>query len=93
MTSNNDTTIFVGSKQPMSYVLAVITQFQEGAKEVSVKARGRLISRAVDVVEILRNKFMKDVILGEIKIKTEVMKNNKGGEVNVSVIDIPLSKK
>ena len=91
--SSNDTTIFVGNKQPMSYVLAVITQFQSGAKEVNVKARGRLISRAVDVVEILRNKFIKDVKLGTINISTEVMKNEKGGEVNVSVIDIPLTKK
>jgi DNA-binding protein Alba len=42
----------------MSYVLAVITQFTEGLKEVHVKARGRSISRAVDVAEIVKNRFL-----------------------------------
>ncbi|VVB74317.1 DNA/RNA-binding protein Alba [Candidatus Tiddalikarchaeum anstoanum] len=92
MTSNsNDSVIFVGDKQPMSYVLAVITQFQKGAKEVFVKARGRLTSRAIDVVEIVKNKFIKDVKIGEVKISTEQMKGEKG-DVNVSVISISLTK-
>ena len=89
--ASNDSIIYVGGKQPMSYVLAVITQFQNGAKEVFVKARGRIISRAVDVVEILRNKFMKDVKVGKIEISTEVVKGEKG-DINVSVINIPLKK-
>lgn len=82
----------MGNKQPMKYVLGVITQFQNGAEEVLVKARGRLISRAVDVVEILRNKLMKDVKVGKIEVSTDVIKGDKG-EVNVSVITIPLTKK
>jgi DNA-binding protein len=90
--ASNDSIIFVGNKQPMKYVLGVITQFQNGAKEVSVKARGRLISRAVDVVEILRNKLMKDVKVGSIEISTEVIEGERG-KVNVSVINIPLKKK
>lgn len=89
---SNDSIIFVGNKQPMKYVLGVITQFQNGAEEVLVKARGRLISRAVDVVEILRNKLMKDVKVGKIEVSTDVIKGDKG-EVNVSVITIPLTKK
>jgi DNA-binding protein len=75
----------------MSYVLAVITQFQSGKSEITVKARGRIISRAVDVVEIVRNKFIKDVKIGNIETSTEKMTGEKG-EVNVSVISIPLSK-
>ncbi|MBN1923322.1 MAG: DNA-binding protein Alba [Nanoarchaeota archaeon] len=75
----------------MSYVLAVITQFQNGAKEVTVKARGRVISRAVDVVEILKNKFMNDVKVGKIETSTDIVKGEKG-DVNVSVITIPLTK-
>lgn len=89
--SDNDSIIYVGNKQPMSYVLGVVTQFQKGAEEVTVKSRGRLISRAVDVVEILKNKLMKDVIVGDISISTEIMKGEKG-DVNVSVIAIPLKK-
>ena len=53
-----DNTVFVGKKGTMGYVLAVVTQFNNGAKEVTVKARGKLISRAVDVVEIVRHRFM-----------------------------------
>ena len=90
--TSNDSTIYVGNKQPMSYVLAVITQFQNGSEEVVIKARGRLISRAVDVLEIVKNKFMKDTVkVGVIETKTEVMKGEKG-DVNVSVISIPLTK-
>ena len=90
--ASNDAIIYVGNKPPMKYVLGVITQFQNGAEEVTVKARGRLISRAVDVVEILRNKLMKEAIVGKIVISTDVLDGEKG-KVNVSVISIPLTKK
>ena len=56
----------------MSYVLAVITQFKSGGSdEVVIKARGRAISTAVDAAEIVRNRFMKDAKLKDIKIGTE----------------------
>ncbi|MFW6117741.1 MAG: RNA-binding protein, partial [Thermoproteota archaeon] len=42
--------VYVGSKPPMSYVLAVITSLSQGdAEKVVLKARGRAISTAVDV--------------------------------------------
>ena len=63
--------VLVGNKPPMSYVLAVVTQFHNGAANVHVKARGRAISRAVDVAEIVRNKFLTDVKVGGIEISTE----------------------
>jgi len=50
--------VLIGRKPIMNYVLACITLFHSGAKEVSIKARGRAISRAVDVAEILRKRFM-----------------------------------
>jgi DNA-binding protein Alba len=46
--------ILVGKKPIMNYVLACITQLSGTGKEVELKARGRAISRAVDVVEIAR---------------------------------------
>lgn len=46
--------IFIGSKPVMNYVLAVVTQFNGGADHVSLKARGKAISRAVDTAEIVR---------------------------------------
>ncbi len=88
---SDDSVVYVGTKPTMNYVLAVMTQFQNGAKNVLVKARGKQISKAVDVVEILKNKFLKEVKVGEISISTETLKAEKG-DINVSVISIPLEK-
>lgn len=89
--NSNDSIIYVGNKQPMKYVLGVVTQFQNGSEEVFVKARGRLISKAVDVVEILRNKLMKEVNVNNIETSTQKITGDKG-DVNVSVISIRLLK-
>ena len=87
----DENTIFVGQKPPMSYVLAVITQFNSnGANGVVIKARGRAISTAVDTAEIVRNRFMKDAKLKDIKIGTESVTNEEGRNSNVSSIEICL---
>ncbi len=88
---SDENTIFVGQKPPMSYVLAVITQFNSyGANGVTIKARGRAISTAVDTAEIVRNRFMKDAKLKDIKIGTESVTNEEGRNSNVSSIEISL---
>ena len=87
----DDNVVFVGKKPTMSYVLAVITQFSEGMKDVHIKARGRSISRAVDVVEVVRNRFVNDV-KHTIEIGTEKIMGDNNSELNVSTIDIKLSK-
>ncbi len=84
--------VLVGNKPPMSYVLAVVTQFHNGASDVHLKARGRAISRAVDVAEIVRNKFMTDLKVSAIDISTESMQGDQGEHINVSAIDIALNK-
>ncbi len=84
--------VFVGNKPVMNYVLAVLTQFNSGIKEVAVKARGRAISRAVDVAEIVRKRFLPDVEVKDIKISTEKVESEQG-EANVSAIEILLAKK
>ncbi|MDG6217921.1 MAG: DNA-binding protein Alba [Candidatus Thermoplasmatota archaeon] len=89
----NENTIFVGSKPPMSYVLAVVTQFNGGSDYVSIKARGRAISRAVDTAEIVRNRFVKDAFIKDIQIGTESITNEEGRNSNVSSIEITLSTK
>jgi DNA-binding protein len=92
--TNDENVIFVGNKPSMSYVLAVVTQFQSGgSEEVVIKARGRAISRAVDTAEIVRNKFIKDAKLKEIKIGTESITNEEGRSSNVSSIEIFLTIK
>lgn len=82
--------IFVGNKPPMSYVLAVVTQFNGGSDEVVIKARGRAISRAVDTAEIVRNRFVQNAKVKDIKIGTESITNEEGRNSNVSSIEIAL---
>ncbi len=84
--------VYVGNKPVMNYVLATLTQLNEGASEVVIKARGRAISRAVDVAEIVRNRFMPGVKVKEIKIDTEELESEQGRRSNVSTIEIVLSK-
>ncbi len=85
-------TVFVGKKGVMCYVLAVVTQFNQGAIEVSIKARGKVISRAVDVAEIVKNKFIREVKIKNISIQTEELQNPDGTVSKVSAIDIVLNK-
>ena len=84
--------ILVGNKNVMSYVLACVTLFNRGATSVIIKARGRLISRAVDVAEITYRRFIMDVKVENIEIDTTTVKTDKGSDLNVSTIDITLSK-
>ena len=63
-----DDVVFVGNKPVMNYVLAVVTQFNSGAKDVKIMARGRAISRAVDVAEVSRSRFLPDVLVKGIQI-------------------------
>jgi DNA-binding protein len=83
--------VFVGTKPVMNYVLAAITQFNEGASAVTIKARGKAISRAVDVAEILRNRFMQNLSVQNISIGTEQVQG-ESGTANVSIIEITLGK-
>jgi DNA-binding protein len=87
----DDNIIYVGNKPVMNYVLAVVTQFNNGADEVLIKARGRAISRAVDVAEIARNRFLTEVNVKDIAISTESL-STETGETNVSAIEITVSK-
>ncbi|MEI8003937.1 MAG: DNA-binding protein Alba [Methanothrix sp.] len=86
-----DDVVFVGNKPVMNYVLAVVTQFNSGAEDVRIMARGRAISRAVDVAEVSRSRFLPDVTVKGIIISTEVL-NTERGETNVSAIEITLGK-
>ena len=87
-----ENTIYIGNKPVMNYVLAVVTQMNSGVSEVILKARGRAISRAVDVAEIVRNRFISDVDVQNIDISTEEIVGNEGTSSNVSAIEIKLSK-
>lgn len=90
----DENTIFIGNKPPMSYVLAVVTEFKrDNANEVIIKARGRSISRAVDTAEIVRNRFVTDATVKKINIDTENLSGEDGKTHNVSSIEIILTTK
>lgn len=90
----SENVIYVGNKPVMNYVLACVTQLnQTDMQEIVIKARGRAISRAVDVAEILRNRFMSSVDVKDIKISTEQINTAEGGTANVSAVEISLGQK
>lgn len=86
--------VLVGTKPVMNYVLACITLFHGGAKEVSVKARGRSISRAIDVAEVVRRRFLPDVKVKSVGIGTDQLAAREEGSTqsNVSTIEITLQR-
>jgi len=87
--------IFVGSKTPMDYVLAIITGLSTSdAKEITLKARGQSITTAVDAAEITRRRFLKDLRISKITIGTEEMPPREGESRArmVSTIEITLAK-
>ena len=91
----NDNVIFIGSKPFMNYVTSVLMQFTtKNQEEIIVKARGKWISRAVDVVEVVRKKFLKDnnLKITNVLIDSSEIENTEGKKMSVSSIEITLSK-
>jgi len=95
MEDAKDNAIFIGNKPFMNYVTSVVIQFTtHNADEVIVKARVKFISRAVDVTEVARNRFLQDQVeIKDILINSEEFTNAEGKEVRVSTIEIILIKK
>ncbi len=88
----DDNVIYVGKKGVMNYVMAAITQLSRGEREIHVKARGRSISKAVDIVQLLKNRFETAAKVKGIEIDTEEVKAEEGGMIKVSTIDIVVTK-
>ena len=89
-----DNIIFIGGKPFMNYVTGVVMQFTtKNADDVIIKARGKFISRAVDVSEVASKRFLDgSVAVKDIKIDSEEFKNNEGKDIRVSIIEITLGK-
>lgn len=85
--------MFIGLKPTMTYVFQVVAQLNSGAEPVVVQARGNAIAKAVDVVEVVRHRFLEgQVEVGRIQTGTERLTNREGREANVSSISIPLTR-
>lgn len=94
-TENEDNVVFIGNKPFMNYVTGVVMQFTaKGSKEVIIKARGKFIARAVDVEQVAKNRFLKEhnIVTKEIKTSSEEFENKEGRKVNVSTVEITLSR-
>ena len=90
MPHKDDNNVFVGRRPTMNYVMATMMILNKG-EDCTVKARGRAISHAVDVCEILKNRFLKGVEYKDIRISTEVLTGENNQSSNVSSIEIVLA--
>ena len=94
MSERKENEIFIGQKTAMNYVMACFTVIQSGSKEIIIKARGRAISRAVDVAEILKNRFMQNQVeIKTIEIGTETIESKDRGTFSVSTMEIVIKMK
>ncbi len=89
-----DNSIFIGNKPFMNYVTGVVMQFTtKQASEVTIKARGKFISRAVDIAEVASKRFLDNSVdVKDIRINSEEFTNNEGRQVRVSTIEIALKR-
>jgi len=94
MVADDDNSVFIGNKPFMNYVTAVVVQFtSKSANEVIIKARGKFISRGVDVAEVVVHRFLKDQLeVTSIDIGSEEFQNDEGQTIRVSTIEITLGK-
>lgn len=90
--SFNDSLVYVGKKPAMNYVLTINTKMSEGLDKVTIKSRGKTISKAVDVAEIVTNRFITDANDDEVKLSTEEIFRDDGTSTNVSTIEIVIQR-
>ncbi|MGQ9544091.1 MAG: DNA-binding protein Alba [Candidatus Bathyarchaeia archaeon] len=93
MATDRGNLVKVGRKPLINYVVACVTLFNSGLDEVTVRARGRTIPKAVDTVEMLRRAFFKELVIKSIDIGSEDIKRYNGKGTCISTIEITLSKK
>ena len=85
-------TIYIGKDDAVKYVLETVMHLNSDQAKAIIKARGNAISMAVDVAEIVRNRYVRNTILEDVKIGTEVLEGNRGGRRHVSFIEIRLTR-
>lgn len=84
--------ILIGKKPLMTYVTATLVQLANEPR-VLVKARGRSITRAVDVAQIIVKRMGNiGYKIGRVKIDSEILQSEDGKERNVSTIEIEISR-
>jgi len=89
---SDENIVYIGTKPIMVYCTAVLSQLRDEGSKVTLKARGRSISTAVDVAEVTKNRFLENLTIENIEIGTEALENQDGQMRNVSTIAIILKK-
>jgi len=85
--------IFVGKKPLMTYVTATLTQLA-GLPTVTIKARGRTITQAVDVSQmIVKRMNAVGFEISDVRISSDSLESQDGRMRNVSTIEIDVSRK
>jgi len=83
--------VIMGGKPIMNYVVACLTLFNDGAETVLIRARGKHINKAVDMVQLLRRVFLKDAVIKDIRVGTDTLTRDDGKEAQISIIEITMS--
>lgn len=83
--------VYVGSKPLSNYCRAILRAFNEH-DTIILRARWASVSRAVDAVEVTRNRYLEGVLVDSIKIDTEKMRSTDGSIRHVSKMTITLTK-
>jgi DNA-binding protein len=83
--------IYIGNKPVMNYCQAIIQTLYNN-DTAKLLARGYAISKAVDAVEVTKNKYLDGVKVKSIEIGTEELSSYDGGLRNVSNMTIILEK-
>jgi DNA-binding protein len=84
--------VVVGRKPVMRYALAILTSFNRGSTEVVVRGRGRAVAKCVDVVNVLRRSFYRDLKVEDVRLGTDQLQLGDR-TVNVSFIEIRISRR
>lgn len=90
----DDNVIFIGEKPLINYVRGISVQLSvKKSPEVIVRSRGKFISKAVDVVEVAKRRFLEKegFKVKEIKIASEEFER-EGRKINVSTMDIVIGQ-
>jgi DNA-binding protein len=89
----NTPVIIIGNSKPaLNYITAIITLFNKGCPKIRVRARGKAITHAVEVVQLLRTSFVGDVEIDGWKIDKETIKTENGESLNLPVLELQLAR-
>lgn len=93
MITHQGNMVRIGKKPLISYVVACVTLFNSGKKEIMVRARGRAIPKAIETVGMLKRSFFKELMIKSVDIGSEDITRYDGRGTSVSIIEITLTTK